>query len=70
MLLSLDQTTDLGICVAQNNNRNFWGSGSWSKKVSALINDLEYNIAYGKNLSKARAWLLASAICFMLYADN
>ena len=37
---------------------------------SALINDWENNIAYGKNPSKASPWLLASAIRFMLYVNN
>ena len=32
------------------------------KKISALINDWENNIAYGKKPSKGRPWVLASAI--------
>ena len=36
------------------------------KKIPALINDWENNIACGKNLSKTRPWLLASAIRFIL----
>ena len=37
------------------------------KKVSALINDWENDVAYGKSSSKARPWLL-SVICLILYA--
>ena len=40
------------------------------KKISALTSDWENNIAYGKNPSKTRPWLLASAIRFMLYVDS
>ena len=36
----------------------------------ALINDWENNIAYEKNPSKARPWLLVSAICFMLHVNS
>ena len=36
------------------------------KKISALINDWENDNVYENNLSKARPWLLASAICFIL----
>ena len=35
-------------------------------KICALINDWEYDNAYGKNPSKTRPWLLASAIRFVL----
>ena len=36
------------------------------KKISALINDWENDNGYGKNASKARPWLLANAIRFIL----
>ena len=36
------------------------------KKISALINNCENDNAYGKNPSKARPWLLANAIRFIL----
>ena len=37
-----------------------------AKKMCALINDWESNIAYGNHPSKARPWLLASTIRFIL----
>ena len=49
------------------------GSGPYHHRVilsSALINDWENSIAYGKNPSKARPWLLPSAIRLMLYVVN
>ena len=43
---------------------------TWGKKISAMINDWENNIAYWKNPSKAGPWLLASVIRFMLYVNS
>ena len=63
--------SDFGICVSQN-QRKFEDQSFIIeiKKLSALINDqlgLGTMInAYGKNPSKARPWLLAGAIHFIL----
>ena len=41
-----------------------------NKKTFVLINDWENFIGYGKNLRKAWAWLLSSAIRFILQIAN
>ena len=59
------------ICIVQNKSKNIWKSGpsDRGKKISTLINDWKNNIAYSKNPSKARPWLmmLASMICFIYF---
>ena len=63
--------SDFRICVAQK-------QGTFKDqdlilievKIIALINGWKNNTAYGKNPSKAGSWLLASAICFMLYVNS
>ena len=61
------------LCCSKTGSIHLKISGPYhhrGKKISVLVNDWENNIAYGKNRSKARTWLLASAICFMLYVNS
>ena len=61
------------LCCSKTGNIHLRITGPYhhrGKRISALVNDWENNIACGKNPSKARLWLLASAIRFMLYVDS
>ena len=61
MLFYLHFRSDFGISFAQKQEIFEDGSGPYhhrGTKISALISDWKNNIAYGKNPSKARVWLL------------
>ena len=62
--------SDFRIYVAQKRAFDDQDLITWGKKISAMINDLENNIAYWKNPSKAGPWLLASVIHFMLCVNG